>query len=86
MAASVGSFTLTTNVTPPLTLDASSGEGASSWIGQLLQPRIEGAFVGVPVDYAPYGPPNPAIGTFVLAAVVVLLGIGVLSVLRTLGG
>lgn len=78
-----GTFTLTTNATPPLALDVSSSSGEPSLLGQWLQPRIEGTLAGLPVDYAPYGAPNPTMGTIVLAVLVGLVIVGAISAVKT---
>ncbi len=77
------SASLVTNITPPIDL---SGASSSSWGGQLMrwiQPTIVGSLPVVgPVNVAPYGAANPAVGTVVFYGVLALAGVGALKLLR----
>lgn len=69
---------LITNVTPPIPLTGQGGGGG--WGGALLswiQPTISGSLPIIgPVNVAPYGAANPAVGTAVFYSVLALAGYG----------
>lgn len=79
-----GSFTLETNVTPPISLDVSSAQGEPSLIAQWLQPRLSGAVMGVPLDYAPYGQPAAGLGTALAVVLGILIIVGAITIVRAL--
>lgn len=76
-----GSLTITTNVTPPVTLDASA-KGAGKSVLEFLKPTIKGDVSGIPFEYHPWGEASRYYGDFVIAGVVVLVAVGAWTIYR----
>lgn len=71
----IQSITIQTTALPDVTIDPN---GPSSWIAQVLKPKITAQTAVGPVILAPYGDPGPTKFPGLLAGAVIGLLIGIL--------